>query len=121
VVGIVDSIARSLRERGLERVSVFTPYRDDLNRVIVKGLTEDGFDVLSIEGLGNADNLANGRVEPGRIVERAAEAVTDGSEALIVPCTNFRALEARRELAEKTGVEVITACSAVIESIGDEL
>lgn len=121
VVGIVDSIARSLRDRGMERVSVFTPYREDLNRVIAKGLTEDGFDVLSIEGLGNADNLVNGRVEPGHIVEKAAEAVAGGSEALIVPCTNFRALEARGELAERTGVEVITACSAVIESIEDEL
>ncbi|MGK2955800.1 MAG: maleate cis-trans isomerase family protein [Solirubrobacterales bacterium] len=121
VVGIVDSIARSLRGRGMERVSVFTPYSDDLNRVIARGLDEDGFDVLSIEGLGNADNVAIGRVGPEHILDRGADAVAKGSEALVVPCTNFRAFEVRDELAEKTGVEVITACSAVIESIGSEL
>ncbi len=121
VIGIVDSIARALRARGLAKVSVFTPYRDDLNEVIAKGLREDGFEVLALTGLGNANNLDNGRVEPSEIVREASDAVAPGSEALIVPCTNFRALEARRELADRTGTEVITACSAVIESVEERL
>lgn len=117
VLGVFDSMTRSLAAIGVTRVSVVTPYRDDLNAAIGRSLAEAGFEVLSIRGMGIANNVDTGRVEPERIVEFAVANVDGRAEALAIPCTNFRAYEVRGEIRRRLGIPVVTANSSIVDDV----
>ena len=117
VVGVFDVIAAALRVRGARRIALLTPYPEESTAQTVAGLRREGFDVAADRGLGIASNLAVGRIEPSVIVSEAVDLLrgTRRVDALVVACTNFRALEARTEIADASGVQVVTANSAVID------
>jgi maleate isomerase len=117
VIGVFDVIAAALRARGARRIALLTPYPEDVTAEVVAGLREEGFDVAGERGLGVLSNLAVGRIEPKAIVSEALELleVTAPVDALVISCTNLRALEARAEIAATSGVEVVTANSAACE------
>lgn len=120
VVGIVSALGDSLREHGARSISVFTPYGDELNALVDKGLRDDGFDVRRLTGMGVRDNVAVGRVDPEEIEREAAGALAPGSDALVVACTNFRALEVREAVERRLGVPVVTANSAALDAVRRE-
>jgi maleate isomerase len=121
VLGIMDSLSRALRRRGAGRISVLTPYEDRLNEFLVRGLEAEGFEVLAIAGLGQAHNVAIGRIPPEAIVEAAPSVVRPGADALVVACANFRALEVLSELEQVAGLPVVTSCSVVVEDVLEEI
>jgi maleate isomerase len=121
VLGILDAMGTALRRREVRRVSVLTPYVDDLNGPIVDSLRAQGFEVARITGLGTARNIDIGRIDPSPIIAAAASAAAPDSDALAVACTNFRALEVLGDIAERSGTQVVTATSAAIELASEAL
>jgi maleate isomerase len=117
VVGIFDVIAAALRVRGARRIALLTPYPEESTAKTVAGLRREGFDVAEDRGLGIASNLAVGRIEPSVIVAEAVDLLRGAPrvDALVIACTNLRALEARTEIAEACDVQVVTANSAAID------
>jgi maleate isomerase len=117
VIGVFDVIAAALRGRAARRIALLTPYREEVTAGVVTGLREEGFDVAGERSLGVVSNLGVGRVEPDAIVSEALELLeaTPPVDALVISCTNLRALEARAEIAAASGVEVVTANSAAAE------
>jgi maleate isomerase len=67
--------------------------------------------------MGIHSNLDVACITPDAIVSEALALVgtTRSVDALVVACTNLRALEARAEIAEALGLDVVTANSAVAE------
>jgi maleate isomerase len=117
VVGVFDGIAAALRARGARRITVLAPYPEESTAGTVAGLREHGFDVVAHRGLGIASNLAVGRIEPSVVVSEAGDLLraTEQIDALVVACTNLRALEARRDIEAACGVDVVTANSAAVD------
>lgn len=116
VVDVLPALAAELTNLSADRVSVLTPYADELNAHVAEGLA--GFtDVLWISGLGISENRETGRCPPSRIVEAAGTALAPGSDALLVVCTNFRALEARAAMEQLLGLPVVTVNSAVAAAV----
>jgi maleate isomerase len=117
VIGVFDVLAAALRKRGAGRIALLTPYPEDVTAGVVAGLREEGFDVAGDRSLGVVSNLAVGRIEPHAIASEALELLdaTGPMDALVITCTNLRALEARAEIAAASGVEVVTANSAAVE------
>lgn len=120
VVGVLTAAVEALRRRGAARISILTPYTEELNPVIERTLAGD-FEVLNIFGMGIASNRDIGRCSPASVIEAADRAVADGSDAVFVSCTNLCALEARATIEAKFGVPTVTANSAVIEAVRREL
>jgi len=116
-------MSSSLRQRGVRRVALLTPYPEDMSRPIADGLESDGFDVLELEMLGIVSNREVGEVEPTRIAE-AAQALAERvptADAIAIGCSNFRALEIRGRLEEATSKTVVTANSAVVDLALEQL
>ena len=78
------------------------------------GLRKEGFDVVADRSLGHTSNLAVGRIEPSRVASEALELLENAGriDALVIACTNLRALEARDELTSETSAKVVTSNSA---------
>ena len=116
VVGVLTAAVEALRRRGAARISILTPYTEELNPAIERTLAGD-FEVLRTFGMGIASNRDIGRCSPESVVEAADRAVADGSDAVFVSCTNLCALEARAAIEARFGIPTVTANSAVIEEV----
>jgi maleate isomerase len=120
VAGVLTSAVHALQQRGATRISILTPYTEELNPTIERAMAAF-FEVVSIIGMGIADNRDVGRCPPESVVEAADRAIVDGSDALFIACTNLRALEARAAIEATSGIPTVTANSAVVEAVRREL
>jgi maleate cis-trans isomerase len=111
------AIIRALKALGCRRISVATPYHDRLNHHEIDFLQENGFEVAKLIGLGIG---AGGPSEYVRIAETpleqiealVAECFVEGSDALLITCTDFPTLPLIDRLEKRYGVPVVTSNQA---------
>ncbi|MGE0628538.1 MAG: maleate cis-trans isomerase [Hyphomicrobiaceae bacterium] len=119
LVTTAAAIVDALQSLAANRISVATPYHDELNRHEVDFLAGNGIEVLSIAGLGLG---ANGPADYPLIAEtplaaiesHARNAFRPGSEALLISCTDFPALTLIEPLEAGLGVPVNTSNQATL-------
>ncbi len=117
-VSVAAAVRRAIASRQGRRIGVITPYVESLNRKIRASLEEDGLEVVAIQGMGIAENLEIGAVEPERIAEFASGCFEHAEiNLLFVSCTNLRALEARENLEQALGIPVVTSNHAALEAV----
>jgi maleate isomerase len=118
-VSTIASVRDAIQASGADSVGVITPYVDELNERIRDSIEADGTRVATIAGLGITDNFEIAEVDADEIValaERAlGELARSGQIGLaFASCTNFGAMAARRAIADRLGVPVITSNQAVL-------
>ena len=106
------AVVRALNALGSRRLSVVTPYPDEVNERFQSFLEESGFRVVSLQGLGL--NLEIYNQPPGAAYRLAREADRDDADAVLVSCTNFRSAEILRHLEQDLGKPVVTANQATM-------
>jgi arylmalonate decarboxylase len=118
--GVVDG----LRAFGVRRVAVGTAYADEVNKRLRQFLTDSGFEVLTLEGLGLEEFGAPGKVTEDQIValgERvcatAAEASGAPPDGLLISCGGLRTLELTPTLEESCDVPVVSSRPAFMWSV----
>jgi len=117
-IGVFSSVREALFRSRARSVAVVTPYVEDINVSIKKGLEADGFEVLAIHGMGIDVNFDLAVVTPGRIVEFVAERLRGvAPDILFISCTNFRAIEALPMLEKHFSMPIVTSNTATIEAI----
>lgn len=116
-VSTIQAVRAAIERAAARRVGVVTPYVDELNDRIRASIEADGVEVVRIAGLGMTENYEIARVPPERIVSFAAETL-DGLDIDLVfaSCTNFGAMEAIPELAERLRRPVVTSNQAVLDA-----
>lgn len=117
-VSTIGSVREAIQAAGASRIGVITPYVDQLNEKIKASIEADGPGVVRIAGLGITENFDIARVGPGEIVDFAARALGDlassgAIDLVFASCTNFAAMTARRAIAGRLGVPVVTSNQAV--------
>ena len=87
-VSTAGAVVEGLKSLGVHRVSVATPYTEDINLLEKRFLEAHGFVVEAIQGLGLADNLEIAAVSPERVMELVGEVAGD-SDGVFISCTNL--------------------------------
>ncbi|MFQ5693100.1 MAG: Asp/Glu racemase [Nitrospinota bacterium] len=117
-ITVLGAVGEQLRHVGAKRIAVFTPYIDELNETIQRCLEEDGFEVLSIQGMGITVNFDIGVVTPDEILAFAKERFKDpDADALFFSCTNMRAMDAVPILEKEFGKPIVTSNQAAVETV----
>lgn len=117
-VTVLGAVTEQLRHVGAKRIAVFTPYIDELNQTIRACLEEEGFQVLSIQGMGITVNFEIGQVTPERLLAFAKERFKDpGADALFFSCTNLRAMDALPLLEAEFKRPIVTSNQAAVEAV----
>ena len=106
--GVVDA----LRELGVKKLVVGTPYIDEINTAEARFLLEKGFDVLDIQGLNLTTGLEFGHVTPAYWKKFALEINHPDADAIFLSCSGIRALEVVNEIEAIIGKPVITSNQA---------
>ncbi len=108
------AIMRGLRSQGIQRMAVATSYIDEVNAKLRGFLQDQGFEVLSLHGLGIAGVEAMGQVDTATLVELSERALRDApaAEGVLISCGGLVTLDAVRELERRHGLPVISSSPA---------
>jgi maleate isomerase len=113
-VATAGAVLRALRTLGVRRVAVATPYIEEINILEGKFLTDSGFEVVDMRGLGLRDNLEIGRLT-GNVVERLVKGLRlDGADGIFISCTNLPTIEVIGRLERELRRPVISSNTATL-------
>ena len=113
VTPITASLA-ALERYGADKLSVLTPYTDDVNGAIARHLERAGKTVTAFTSFGIADNELMAALPPEAIYAAALEADRPEADALFISCTAIRALDVAERIEQAIGKPVVTANQAMI-------
>jgi maleate isomerase len=110
-VSTAGAVVEGLKSLGVHRVSVATPYTEDINLLEKRFLEAHGFVVEAIQGLGLADNLEIAAVCPKRVMELVWEVAGD-SDGVFISCTNLHVVPLISGLEARLGRPLVASNQA---------
>ncbi|MGF1561884.1 MAG: maleate cis-trans isomerase, partial [Geminicoccaceae bacterium] len=106
------AVLRALEVLGVSRISLATPYTDEVNALEVKFFEDHGFSVLAHEGGGIVETADIQACRPEVAYERARRVDHPDAQAVFISCTGFRTAEVIAALEADLGKPVISANQA---------
>ena len=109
------AITHALQALQIKRLAVATAYIDEVNDKLQHFLTEQGFEVLALEGLGICGVNAMGEVDTATLVEISERALAQSSgpvDGLLISCGGLVTLDAVRLLEQRHGLPVVSSSPA---------
>ncbi|WP_255171150.1 maleate cis-trans isomerase family protein [Natrononativus amylolyticus] len=108
------SVERALAALGANRISVVTPYIQELNELEREFLEAGSVEVENIDGRGLDQNLEIGALSQNEAYLHAAEAAEWDVDAVFISCTNYRTFSVIDQLEEDFGTPVVTSNQATL-------
>jgi maleate cis-trans isomerase len=111
------ALVESLQAAGVSRVGFTSPYVDALNRDAARFLRECGIEVVRSVGVGETlSSTGQGELTPEDAFRLGREADHPDAEAVVISCTDFRAVEAIDRLERALKKPVITSNQALMDA-----
>ena len=109
------ALVMALQALGVQRLAYSSPYVAQLNQEAVDFLTECGFAVVSRQDVDeDLGNYGQGELSPERVYDLAVAADSPTAEAIVLSCTDMRAVEVIEVLEQDLGKPVVTSNQALI-------
>lgn len=105
------ALVEAMRQLGLKKLSVITPYVDEINQKEEEFLRGCGFEVLNLRGLG----LLTGGIEnvsPFEVYRFGKETLRAEADGLFISCANLRTLEIIEALERDIDKPVVASVPA---------
>ena len=99
---------------GTERIGLFTPYTEDVNRAIMASYERDGIKTIGHRALGLSDNESFARVTGDEMRPGSLELAAARPDALIYLCTNLYGANIAAEVEAETGVPVLDSVAVTL-------
>jgi maleate isomerase len=103
---------KGLKAFGASRISLVTPYVDEVTERGRRFFSENGFEVLSATGMSIDSDHGIGSVSTEEVYAFARANTDPKADALFISCTNLRTLGAIPALEEDLGMPVVSAIQA---------
>ncbi|MBE0575634.1 MAG: Asp/Glu racemase [Desulfuromonadales bacterium] len=110
---------------GASRLSVLTPYIDEVNEEMARYFLAQGHDLLNIAGFGFENDIEMTSISPETLLQAAQEVCDERADLLFISCTALRASLAIERIEQALGKPVVTSnqalCWHVLQLLGHEL
>ena len=100
-----------LREQGLRRLAVVTPYDAYYQQNLITALTADGYEVIAECHSSLKGNISFASVGSEQIAGMVREVASKGPDAIVVLCTNFPAAPVIPALEEEFDIPILDSTS----------
>ncbi len=111
----ITSAINALKTLGINNLSIFTPYTDEINQSIINYFKiEGGIEILELSYFDIASDLDIGKVDPQYVFETLAKIDLTKSDALFVSCTALPVLSVIAELEKKINKVVLSSNQTLI-------
>ncbi|MEM6481092.1 MAG: Asp/Glu racemase, partial [Pseudomonadota bacterium] len=99
-----------------------SPYLGEINDQAVQFLAQNGIETVARADIGRAlGNYGQGELVPDEVYDLALKAVTPEVQAIVLSCTDMRAVEAVARIETETGLPVVTSNQAMVFVLCQEL
>ena len=123
VITTSTAVLEALRMCRIKRLSVASPYIDEINKKLRVFLENSGFDVIHIKGLGLGERKKHfpvsdapistiGMQDPYVAYRLVRNILSDDADGYFISCTNFRTIEVIQMLEADLGKPVISSNQA---------
>lgn len=109
-----DAVLRALSRLGARRVSLLTPYIDEVHLREVEFLEANGFPVVGGANLGIDTNAQMSELEPEAILNWAQRNISHASDVCFLSCTAIKSASIISALERTCGKPVITSNQCMI-------
>jgi maleate isomerase len=106
------AVLAALDAVGAGPIAMATPYTDDINRLAVRFLSDNGHQVLSYKGLGITGDHKLAEVSLDTVYQLAVDTDVAKASAMFLSCTNVRTIGCIQALEERLDKPVISAVQA---------
>jgi maleate isomerase len=96
-----------------QKLSVLTPYLDEVNHEMGLHFVAQGYDLLNIAGFGFASDIEMTSISPETIYRAALEVCDPQADVLFISCTALRSSLAIARIEEDLGKPVVTSNQAL--------
>ena len=101
-----------MREMGIKKVSVATPYSEEVDKRLREFLKGNDFEVMNLESLRQPDVWEHARNAPFIMYELGKKAFVPGADGIFISCTQLRSIDIAEQLEQDVGKPVVTAVQA---------
>jgi maleate cis-trans isomerase len=111
-----DAVVAALKAQGVRKVALATPYVDFVNEAEVRMLEEEGFEIVSVLGLGlgktQAERRAMNRIPHETVVNMARRVNCEEAEGILLSCAALSGIQLLNQMESMLGKPVITTNQA---------
>ena len=110
----ITSAIKALKKLNINKISVFTPYTDEINQSVAEYFKKENVEVVSLSFFDIASDLDIGKVDPDYLFEVLSKIDLSESDALFVSCTALPVLSLIDKLEIKLGKIVLSSNQVLI-------
>jgi maleate isomerase len=110
----ITSAIKALKKFNINKISVFTPYTDEINQSVAEYFKKENIEVVSLSYFDIASDLDIGKVDPDYLLEILTKIDLSKSDGLFVSCTALPVLSLIDRLEKKLGKVVLTSNQTLI-------
>ena len=110
----ITSAIKALKKLSIKKISVFTPYTDEINQSVIKYFKKENIEVVSLSYFDIASDLDIGKVDQNYLFEVLSKIDLSESDALFVSCTALPVLSIIDKLEKKLSKIVLSSNQTLI-------
>ena len=110
----ITSAIKAIKKFNINKISVFTPYTDEINQSVVEYFKKENIEVVSLSYFDIASDLDIGKVDPDYLFEVLSKIDLSKSDGLFVSCTALPVLSLIDKLEKKLGRVILSSNQTLI-------
>jgi maleate isomerase len=110
----ITSAIKALKKFNIKKISVFTPYTNEINQSVAEYFKKENIEVVSLTFFDIASDLDIGKVDQDYLFEVLSKIDLSESDALFVSCTALPVLSLIDKLEKKLGKIVLSSNQTLI-------
>jgi maleate isomerase len=111
-ITVTMAMVEGLREVEIKKLSVASPFSEEVDDKLKEFLEGNGFHVAKLESLRGSDVWEYAKIAPFLLYALGKKAFVPGADGVFIPCTQLRAVEIVEQLERDIGKPVVTAVQA---------
>ena len=110
----ITSTINALKNLKINKLSIFTPYTDEINQSVIKYFKDENIEILELSYFNIASDLDIGKVDPNHLYDVLSRQDLSNSDALFVSCTALPVLSIIKDLEKKLGKIILSSNQTLI-------
>ena len=110
----ITSTIKALKKFNIDKISVFTPYTNEINQSVAEYFKKENINVVSLSFFDIASDLDIGKIDQNYLFEVLSKIDLSESDALFVSCTALPVLSIIDKLEKKLGKIVLSSNQTLI-------
>lgn len=109
------ALVSAIKTLGATRVGFASPYLGEVNDQAVAFLRSEGIQTVARADIGRAlGNYGQGELTPDEVFDLALQCNHEDAEAIVLSCTDMRAVEAIAKIEQAVGKPVVSSNQAIV-------